>query len=149
MNLARIAFASLGAAVAYFVYGFAMFAAWPSMKTEFKKYPNVYRTEESMMKVMPYGMVGILVSIVVIAILYAKICAAAVGPASGVALGAVPGLASGACLGALIGLFVVGMFVIHNYVNLNIGGKLTVFQAVAYFIEWVATGVAIGMVHGG
>ena len=53
MNLVRIALASLGAAVAYFVYGFAMFAAWPSMKTEFKKYPNVYRTEESMMKVMP------------------------------------------------------------------------------------------------
>jgi hypothetical protein len=24
--------------VAYFVYGFAMFAAWPSMKTEFMKY---------------------------------------------------------------------------------------------------------------
>jgi hypothetical protein len=147
MNLVRIALASLGAAVAYFVYGFAMFAAWPSMKTEFKKYPNVYRTEESMMKVMPYGMVGILVSIVVIAILYAKICAAAVGPASGVALGAVPGLASGACLGALIGLFVVGMFVIHNYVNLNIGVKLTVYQGIAYFFQWLIVGAAIGLIY--
>ena len=147
MNLARIALASLGAAVAYFVYGFAMFAAWPSMKTEFKKYPNVYRTEESMMKVMPYGMVGILVSIVVIAILYAKICAAAVGPASGVALGAVPGLASGACLGALIGLFVVGMFVIHNYVNLNIGVKLTVYQGIAYFFQWLIVGAVIGLIY--
>jgi hypothetical protein len=29
-------------AVAYFVYSFVMLAAWPSMKTEFKKYPNVY-----------------------------------------------------------------------------------------------------------
>ena len=147
MNLVRIALASLGAAVAYFVYGFAMFAAWPSMKTEFKKYPNVYRTEESMMKVMPYGMVGILVSIVVIAILYAKIRAAAVGPASGVALGAVPGLASGACLGALIGLFVVGMFVIHNYVNLNIGVKLTVYQGIAYFFQWLIVGAVIGLIY--
>jgi hypothetical protein len=147
MNLARIALASLGAAVAYFAYGFAMFAAWPSMKTEFKKYPNVYRTEERMMKVMPYGMVGILVSIVVIAILYAKICAAAVGPASGVALGAVPGLASGACLGALIGLFVVGMFVIHNYVNLNIGVKLTVYQGIAYFFQWLIVGAVIGLIY--
>ena len=43
MNYARIALASLGAMVTYFVYGFAMFAAWPSMKTEFLKYPNVYR----------------------------------------------------------------------------------------------------------
>ena len=147
MNLVRIALASLGAAVAYFVYGFAMFAAWPSMKTEFKKNTNVYRTEESMMKVMPYGMVGILVSIVVIAILYAKICAAAVGPASGVALGAVPGLASGACLGALIGLFVVGMFVIHNYVNLNIGVKLTVYQGIAYFFQWLIVGAVIGLIY--
>jgi hypothetical protein len=100
-----------------------------------------------MMKVMPYSMVGILVSIVVIAILYAKICAAAVGPASGVALGAVPGLASGACLGALIGLFVVGMFVIHNYVNLNIGVKLTVYQGIAYFFQWLIVGAVIGLIY--
>ena len=55
MNYARIALASLGAIVVYFVYGFAMFAAWPSMKTEFMKYPNVYRPKDEMMKVMPYG----------------------------------------------------------------------------------------------
>ena len=73
MNYARIALASLGAMVAYFVYGFAMFAAWPSMKTEFMKYPNVYRPKDEMMKVMPYGMVAILIAIVVVAILYAHI----------------------------------------------------------------------------
>jgi len=39
VNYARITFASLGDIVAYFVYGFAMFAAWPSMKTEFMKHP--------------------------------------------------------------------------------------------------------------
>src|ERR1035438_9903638 len=72
MNYARIALASLGATVAYFVYGFVMLAAWPSMKTEFKKYPNVYRSEEGMMKVMPYGVVAILIGIVIFAILYAK-----------------------------------------------------------------------------
>jgi hypothetical protein len=60
MNYARIALASLGALVAYFVYGFAMFAAWPSMKTEFMKYPNVYRPKDEMMKIMPYGMVATL-----------------------------------------------------------------------------------------
>ena len=73
MNYARIASASLGGMVAYFVYGFAMFAAWPSMKTEFMKYPNVYRPKDEMMKVMPYGMIAIFVAIVVVAILYAKI----------------------------------------------------------------------------
>jgi hypothetical protein len=73
VNYTRIVLASLGAMVAYFVYGFAMFAAWPSMKTEFMKYPNVYRPKDEMMKVMPYGTVAIFIAIVVVAILYAKI----------------------------------------------------------------------------
>jgi hypothetical protein len=81
VNYARIALASLGAIVAYFVYGFAMFAAWPSMKTEFMKYPNVYRPKDEMMKLMPYGMVAILIAIVVVAILYAKINTAGSGGA--------------------------------------------------------------------
>jgi hypothetical protein len=143
MNITRIALASLGAAVAYFVYGFAMFAAWPSMKTEFKKYPGVYRSEESMMKVMPFGMIGILVSIVVVAILYARIYGVGVGAT----LGTVDGLVSGVCFGALIGLFVVCVFVIHNFVNLNIGAKLTAYQAVAYFFQWLVVGAAIGAIY--
>jgi hypothetical protein len=135
VNYARIALACLGATVAYFVYGFAMFAAWPSMKVEFKKYPNVYRSEESMMKVMPYGMVGILISIVLVAVLYARIY-----PLGG-------GIVSGVSLGALIGLFVVCMFVIHNYVNLNIGLKLTVYQGIAYFLQWLIVGAAVGLIY--
>jgi hypothetical protein len=135
MNYAHIALASLGAMVAYFVYGFVMFAAWPSMKTEFMKYPNVYRPEDKMMKMMPYGMVAILIGIVVVVILYAKVF-----PAGG-------GIVSGASLGALIGLFTVCIFVIHNYVNLNIGLKLTLYQCVAYFIQWVIVGSAIGLIY--
>jgi hypothetical protein len=135
VNYARIALAGLGATVAYFVYGFALFAAWPSMKVEFKKYPNVYRSEQSMMKVMPYGMVGILISIVLVAVLYARIY-----PVGG-------GVVSGVSLGALIGLFVVCMFVIHNYVNLNIGLKLTLYQGIAYFLQWLIVGAAIGLIY--
>ena len=135
MNYAHIAFASLGATVAYFAYGFAMFAALPAMKSEFMKYPNVYRSRESMMKVMPYGMISILISIVVVAVLYAKIY-----PAGG-------GIASGACLGALIGIFSVCTFVVHNYVNLNIGLVLTLYQGIAYFIQWVIVGAAIGLIY--
>src|ERR1700733_10229893 len=108
VNYARIALAFLGATVAYFAYGFAMFAALPAMKSEFMKYPNVYRSPDGMKKVMPYGMIAILIGIVVIAVLYAKIY-----PAGG-------GIASGVYLGALIGIFSVCIFVIHNYVNLNI-----------------------------
>jgi hypothetical protein len=135
MSYTRIALASLGATVAYFIYGFAMFAAWPSMKTEFMKYPNVYRPKDEMMKVMPYGTIAILISIVVVAILYAKIYSAG------------SSIVSGICLGALIGLFSVCTFVIHNYINLNIGLTLTIYQSIAYFLQWVIVGAAIGLIY--
>ncbi|MBI2678963.1 MAG: hypothetical protein HYX28_09290 [Candidatus Koribacter versatilis] len=135
MNYASIALAALGATVAYFACGFILFAALPAMKSEFMKYPNVFRAQDSMMKVMPFGMVGILLSIVVVAVLYARIY-----PAGG-------GIASGLCLGVLIGIFSLCTFVIHNYVHLNIGLKLTVYQGIAYFIQWVAVGAAIGLIY--
>src|SRR5215831_18786748 len=135
VNYAGVALASLGATLAYFVFGFVMFGALPAMKSEFMKYPNVYRSREDMMKVMPYSMVSILVSIVIVTVLYAKI-----HPAGG-------GILSGICLGALIGIFSVCIFVVHNYVNLNIGLALTLYQGIAYFIEWVIVGTAIGIIY--
>ena len=69
MNYARLALAFLGATIAYFAFGFAMFAALPAMKSEFMKYPNVYRSKDSMMKMMPFGMIAILISIMVVAVL--------------------------------------------------------------------------------
>jgi archaellum biogenesis protein FlaJ (TadC family) len=135
VNYAHIALASLGATVAYFAFGFAMFAALPAMKTEFSKYPSVYRPEADMMKVMPYGMVAILISIVVVAVLYAKMT-----PVGG-------GIVSGLWLGLLIGIFAICTFVIHNYVNLNIGLKLTLYQGICYFIQWVIVGATIGLIY--
>ena len=135
MNYARIALVSLGAMVAYFVYGFAMFAALPSMKTEFLNYPNVYRPKEEMMKVMPYGMVAIFVAIVVVAIVYARIYTAG------------DGVVAGLYLGALIGVFSVCTFAIHNYINLQIGVRLTVYQCIAYFIQLLIVGAAIGLIY--
>lgn len=135
LNYLRIALASLGATAAYFAFGFALFAALPKMKSEFMKYPNVYRSEEKMMKVMPFGMVAILISIVVAAVFYARMY-----PAGG-------GIASGLSLGALIGMFSICTFVIHNYVNLNIGLKLTLYQGVCYFIQWIVVGAAIGLIY--
>ena len=135
MNYARIALASLGATVAYFVFGFIMFAALPAMKSEFMKYPGVYRSRDSMMKVMPYSMVAILVSIVVVAVLYAKIY-----PIGG-------GIVFGIYLGALIGIFSVCTYAIHNYVILNIGLTLTLYEGLTYFIQWVIVGAAIGFIY--
>jgi hypothetical protein len=135
VNYTRIALASLGATVAYFVFGFILFAVLPAMKAEFMKYPDVFRSREGMMKVMPYGMVAILVGIMVVAVLYAKMY-----PAGG-------GIVSGIYAGALIGVFAVCTYAIHNYVNLNIGLALTLYESVTYFVQWVIVGATIGLIY--
>jgi archaellum biogenesis protein FlaJ (TadC family) len=135
VNYARIGLAFLGATVAYFASGFILFAALPGMKLEFMKYPNVYRSNDAMLKVMPYNMVAILISIVVVDVLYAKMYSAG------------GGIASGAYLGVLMGIFAICTFVIHNYVFLNIGFALTLYEGVTYFIQWVMVGAAIGLIY--
>jgi hypothetical protein len=57
------------------------------------------------------------------------------------------GFARGAHFGALIGVFALCAFVIHNYVNLNIGLTLTLQQSLAYFLEWLVVGIVIGLVY--
>jgi hypothetical protein len=126
MNTMGVVLAALGAFVAYFVAGGLMFVAMPWMKTEFMKYPAVYR---------PVAMAATLVAIVVLAVLYAMIHHGG------------SGVVEGARFGALIGVFAIGTFTVHNYVNLNIGWMLTVEQSVAYFIQWVVVGVVIGLIY--
>jgi hypothetical protein len=135
MNYARIALSGLGGFVAYFVLGGLMFAVLPTLKSEFLKYPAVYRTQEGIKSVMPVGMVAMFVGMLALAVLYAMTYR---GGSS---------ITSGAQFGALIGVFAVCAFVVHNYVNLNIGATLTVQQAVAYLIEWTITGIVIGMIY--
>jgi len=135
MNFGRIALTALGGLVAYFALGFLMFAVLPTMKSEFAKYPAVFRAQEAMKSLMPLGMGAIFVEMVVLAVLYAMTCR---GPS---------GLAAGAVFGALIGIFAVCSFVVHNYVNLNIGLTLTIQQGVAYFIQWLITGIVMGLIY--
>jgi hypothetical protein len=73
MDVTRIALASLGATVAYFILGGLLFAGSP-LKNEFRKYPAVYRTQENMKGVWPIGIVGMLLSMVVLTVLYAMLC---------------------------------------------------------------------------
>ena len=135
MNMMGVVLAALGAFVAYFVVGGVMFVAMPWMKTEFMKYPAVYRPSEGQMKNMPVAMAATLVAILVLAVLYAMIHHGG------------SGVVEGARFGALIGVFAIGTFTVHNYVNLNIGWKLTVAQSVAYFIEWLVVGIVIGLIY--
>jgi uncharacterized membrane protein len=135
MNYARIALAAVCAFLAYFVIGGLSFALMPSLRNEFLKYPAVYRSQEAMKSVMPGGMAAMFVAMVVLAVIYAMLYHGG------------SGLAEGARFGALIGVFAICSFVIHNYVNLNIGVKLTFQQSVAYFIEWLVVGMVIGLIY--
>jgi hypothetical protein len=135
MNFLRIFLAGLGAFVAYFITGGIMFVSLPWLKTEFQKYPAVYRSSEGIKSVMPVGMAAMFVSILTLAVIYALLYHGG------------SGLVEGARFGALIGIFVIGAFVVHNYVNLNIGLALTFQQSAAYFVEWLIVGIVIGLIY--
>ena len=135
MNYLRVGLASVCAFVVYMGVGTLFFGVLPSLRSEFAKYPAVYRPREGQMSHLPIGMAAVLLSMVVLAVLYAKIYRGG------------SGLAEGASFGALIGLFAVGSFVLHNHVNLNIGLRLTTLSAIAYFIEWSLVGIVIGLVY--
>jgi hypothetical protein len=135
MNYPRILIASVCAFVAYFVYGGILFGLLPWLRTEFAKYPAVYRSQEGIKSTMPFGMFAMFVALVAIAVLFAMVYSGG------------SGIAEGARFGALIGVFAIGSFVVHNYVNLNIGLKLTIQQSIAYFVQWVLVGIVIGLVY--
>jgi hypothetical protein len=134
MNYPRLALSGLGAFFAYFVFGFLAFAILP-LKSEFQKYPGVYRSQEGIKAVMPLGMFGMLVSLLALTILYALVYRGGSGPIEGLRFG------------ALIGIFAIGSFVLHNYVNLNIGLKLALQHSAMYFLEWVIVGLVIGLIY--
>ncbi len=135
MNYSSLALAALGGTVASFAVGFLLFWLVPGLIKEAHKYPAVFRPKEEMTKVMPIGLVATFLSILVAAILFARIHQGG------------SGTAEGARFGVLIGVFVVCAFVLHNYVNLNIGLKLALMQAVAYFVQWTIVGIVIGLIY--
>jgi hypothetical protein len=135
MNYSRLGLAALGATVAYFAFGFLMVWLVPALIDEARKYPDVFRPKEKMMSIMPIGMAATLMAILVVAIIFAMI-----NPGGS-------GAMEGARLGVLIGVFVVCAFVLHNYVNFNIGLKLALGQAVAYFAQWTIVGIVIGLIY--
>jgi hypothetical protein len=136
MSLLRIAFAALDAFVAYFAFGGLVFGFLPSLRNEFLKYPAVHRSQEGIKSITPAGGAASFIAMIVLAVIYAMLYHGG------------SGVAEGAGFGALIGVFAICAFVVHNYVNLNVGLKLTLQQSVAYFVEWVITGIVIGpIVH--
>jgi hypothetical protein len=135
MNYLSLGLAALGGTVASFAFGFFVFWLVPGLIKEGHKYPAVFRPKEEMMKVMPIGLAATFISILVAAMIFAMMHHGR------------SGAIAGAHFGVLIGVFVVCAFVLHNYVNLNIGLKLALGQAVTYFFQWTIIGLVIGLIY--
>ncbi len=135
MNYSRLGLAALGGTVTYFAFGFLVLWLVPVLINESRKYPAVYRAQEEMKTVMPIVVVATFIAILVVAIIFAMIHQGESGPAEG------------ARFGVLIGIFAVCAFVLHNYVSLNIGLKLTLGQAVAHFFQWTIVGIVISLIY--
>ncbi len=134
MNYSSLGLAALGGTVASFAFGFLVFWLVPALINEGHKYPAVFRPREEMKTVMPIGLVATFIAILVVAIIFAMIHEGG------------SGTTEGARLGVLIGIFAV-CAVLHNYVNLNIGLKLALGQAVTYFVQWTIIGIVIGLIY--
>ena len=134
MNYLRLGLAALSGTVASFVVGFLVLWLVPALFEEGHKYPAVFRPKEEMMTVMPVGIVTTFISIMVVTIIFAMIHQGGSVATEGVRLG------------VLFGLFAV-CNVLHNYVNLNIGPKLVLGQAAAYFVQWTIVGIIIGPIY--
>lgn len=135
MNYPRLGLAALGGTVGYFGFGFLVLWLVPALINEAHNYPAVYRSQEEMMTVMPIAFIATLVAILAVAMIFAM-------KHSGGSR-----TIDGARFGVLLGIFVVCAFVLHNYVNLNIGLKLALGQAVAHFFQWTIVGLAIGLIY--
>jgi len=136
MNITGIAIAALAALVAYLAVGGICFAM-PAMRTEFAKYPAVFRSGEPTMAVMAAGMFGIFLAIGVAAAIFARIFPAGAGVESGIKFG------------VALAVFQLGSFVLHNHMLLNVGRRLSALQGIVYAAEWLAVGIAISLVYRG
>ena len=136
MNLTRIALATLAAFVSYFIVG-GIFFVVPAMKTEFAKYPAVFRSGDALNSVMAVGMLGILLAIGAAAVIFARMHPAGAG------------IKAGITLGALLAVLQLGSFVLHNFMLLNVGWRLSMLQGIPSLAQWFVVGIVISLVYRG
>ena len=134
MNITRIALSSVAALVAYFIVG-GIFFAIPAMGTEFAKYPGVFRSGEAVNSVMLVGVLGLLIAMAAAAVIFARMYPDGAG------------IEAGFKFGLLLAVFILGSFVIHSYMLLNIGPRLSILQGLAYAAEWIVVGIVISLVY--
>jgi predicted permease len=105
------------------------------IRKDFSPYTAVHRPVDTIMRYMPLGFLCTLIAIFVIAMIYAK------GYERG------PGAVEGARLAVLVGIFAVCAFAGHNFVILNLGGKLALELAASNFVQWILVCVVIGLIY--
>jgi hypothetical protein len=133
VNYKRLLLAAIASFIAYFVIGTLFFAVFG--RDAFRPYAAVYRPMPEIQHYLPLGMAATLLAMFVLAVMYAK------GYEGG------GRVAEGARFGVLVAIFFDCVFVVHNYVNLNISLQLTLQQAVAYSCEWLISSIVIALVY--
>ena len=71
MNILPILLSALGAFVVYMGIGGVFFTS-PRMKSEFMKYRAVYRPQEGIRRVMPFGMLAMYLAMIMLAVIFGK-----------------------------------------------------------------------------
>ena len=133
MNMSRVALAAVAAWIVDAVYGFVVYGNL--LKSEFARYPGIYRPMESQTAYMPFLFCGILLAMSVAAYVYAR------GYEGG------SGVLEGLRFGILLGVFVVGYQGFVNYAVMNFGRRLAGSMALAGFVEWIIAGILIGAIY--
>ncbi len=133
MNLSRVALAAVVAWIVDAAYGFVVYGM--VLKSEFGRYPAIYRPMETQGTYMPILFAGILLAMFAAAYIYAK------GYEGG------SGFQEGMRFGVLLGLFVVGYVSVANYSMISLGRRLAGCMAIAGLVEWILAGIVIGIVY--
>jgi hypothetical protein len=133
MNYTRLALAAVVATIVDMAYGFVVYGSL--LASEFARYPGVFRPMDELNAKIPFMIAGTLAAMFALAYIYAK------GYEGG------SGIQEGLRFGALVGFFSAGYIAVGNYVVMNIGRRLAGSMALAGFVEWIAVGMALGLVY--
>jgi hypothetical protein len=139
VNFLRLALAALGGFIAYMAIGGLSFAIFPSLKDEFSKYPAVYRDQQGQMGHMPAGMAAMFWPFSP-SQQSTHSCIKAILPSS-------PAHASARCTEGSSESSPSALLSSITMSTLNIGLAITLQQSAAYFVEWLATGIVIGLIY--
>jgi hypothetical protein len=132
MKYGRLALSAVAATLTFYVYGFLVNGML--IARSYAPYTMVYRQPDTIMRYMPLGLIGTLLTMLALALIFAK------GYEGGDAV------KEGLRFGVLIGVFATCVHVVDNYVTLNIGHRHALYLAIAAFVQWIIVCMVIALV---